>query len=376
MRPYRSNAIIDLYSGVGGLSLGAARAGFDVSSSVEIDKIASSAHAINFPSCKHIKRSTATLTGDEIKKLTQTKNFAGVIGGPPCQGFSTMGHRQKDDYRNCLFAHFFRLVSEIDPAFFIAENVPGILDDNFTSLRNMAFEKVEKRFRLLPPITIVASDFGAPTSRKRVFFIGYNANKIGPLSEHMFLPNSTYKPVFVQEALEGLPRRIFASWQSAEQGWRSIDRPMNDRFGIRLKAKIPEKVGDENAIRRLLKFNEVSGFLGTYHSAEVKKRFSIVKPGKTDPISRFPRLDPNGFCPTIRAGTDKKRGSFQAVRPIHPTQDRVITPREAARLQGFPDWFQFTSTKWHSFRQIGNSVSPIVAERVLGTIFKEWINDK
>ncbi|MFX7922723.1 DNA cytosine methyltransferase, partial [Acinetobacter baumannii] len=70
------------------------------------------------------------------------------------------------------------------------------------------------------------------------------------------------------------------------------------------------------------------------------------------------KLDKLGFCPTLRAGTGPERGSYQAVRPIHPTSPRVITPREASRLQGFPDWFQFHPTKWHSFRQIGNSVSP------------------
>jgi len=87
-----------------------------------------------------------------------------------------------------------------------------------------------------------------------------------------------------------------------------------------------------------------------------------------DKISKFPRLRWDGLCPTLRAGTDKHKGSYQAVRPIHPDEDRVITPREAARLQGFPDWFQFSPTKWHSFRQIGNSVSPFVGEAVLDVI--------
>ena len=91
-------------------------------------------------------------------------------------------------------------------------------------------------------------------------------------------------------------------------------------------------------------------------------------PGKTDKISKFPRLSWNGLCPTIRAGTDHRRGSYQAARPIHPEKNRVITPREAARLQGFPDWFQFSPTKWHSFRQIGNSISPLLAEAILSVI--------
>lgn len=114
----------------------------------------------------------------------------------------------------------------------------------------------------------------------------------------------------------------------------------------------------------------VSGFLGTIHTDEIINRYKKLSFGETDKISRSQRLNPNGFCPTLRAGTGSDKGSYQAVRPIHPTQARVITPREAARLQGFPDWFRFHPTKWHSFRQIGNSVSPLVAEAMLLPLYK------
>ena len=82
------------------------------------------------------------------------------------------------------------------------------------------------------------------------------------------------------------------------------------------------------------------------------------------------RLDPEGYCRTLLAGTGPERGSYQGLRPIHPHSPRVIAPREAARLQGFPDWFQFHATKWHAFRQLGNSVSPIVAEYLLAKIYR------
>lgn len=110
--------------------------------------------------------------------------------------------------------------------------------------------------------------------------------------------------------------------------------------------------------------------MGTIHTDEVINRYKKLSFGETDKISRSQRLNPNGFCPTLRAGTGSDKGSYQAVRPIHPTQARVITPREAARLQGFPDWFRFHPTKWHSFRQIGNSVSPLVAEAMLLPLYK------
>ena len=86
-------------------------------------------------------------------------------------------------------------------------------------------------------------------------------------------------------------------------------------------------------------------------------------------------MDPNGLCPTLRAGTSSLNGSFQAVRPIHPIFNRVITPREAARIQGFPDWFLFHPTKWHSFKQIGNSVSPLMGEGIL-KIIDGYLEDK
>ena len=110
----------------------------------------------------------------------------------------------------------------------------------------------------------------------------------------------------------------------------------------------------------------------TRHSKKVIERYSEIKQGETDRFSKSRRIDPDGFCPTLRAGTGRDKGSYQAVRPLHPTENRVITPREAARLQGFPDWFQFHPTKWHSFRQIGNSVSPILAEYILSVIKKTF----
>jgi DNA (cytosine-5)-methyltransferase 1 len=111
-----------------------------------------------------------------------------------------------------------------------------------------------------------------------------------------------------------------------------------------------------------------TGHRPTTHSDAVVKRFHDVRPGGVDRIGRHPRLRLGGQCPTLRAGTGSDRGSFQSVRPIHPELDRVITVREAARLQGFPDDHLFHPTVWHSFRMIGNSVSPIMAEAVFVAI--------
>ena len=118
-------------------------------------------------------------------------------------------------------------------------------------------------------------------------------------------------------------------------------------------------------VLRLLERGIVLNHQGTVHSDELRQRYSALGPGEADLITKSVRLRADGFCPTLRAGTDKERGSFQAVRPIHHKRGRVISPREAARLQSFPDWFVFDQTKWQAFRQIGNSVPPLLGEAVL-----------
>ena len=172
--------------------------------------------------------------------------------------------------------------------------------------------------------------------------------------------------------MKGLPQEIDPLWLQEEDGWQTIEKVIEGNFGSKLYGQIPDGVGDAEAIIRLEGKSEVSGCLGTRHSEKVLKRYSKIEPGKIDHVSKSRRLNSNGFCPTLTAGTGSDKGSFQAVRPLHPTENRVITPREAARLQGFPDWFQFHATKWHSFRQIGNSVSPILAEHILSVIKKAF----
>lgn len=118
----------------------------------------------------------------------------------------------------------------------------------------------------------------------------------------------------------------------------------------------------------MLEEGYISGFMNTVHSDSVKKRYEEVEPGKMDYVSKSVKLKWNGQAPTLRAGTGSDKGSYQAVRPLHPDHGRVITVREAARLQGFPDWFVFHPTKWHSFRMIGNSVSPHLSHKILSLI--------
>lgn len=361
--------IIDLFSGVGGLSLGAARAGFKLQGAVEIDPRASATHAINFPKTAHLTSDVAKLSGKELLSQVgvDSLTYGGLIGGPPCQGFSEIGRRSAVDPRNNLVVEFFRLVAETKPAFFLAENVPGILDARNSATLERALAQVPKSYRALKPILVKASDYGAPTRRTRVFFYGYDPDRVNPLSVSDFQPDDI-DDVRVRDALINLPK-LRSDWLSEDQSWRAVGALEESDYGLRIVDRIPGGVGNAEAIERYKQKKLASGFLGTQHEASTVKRFSTLKHGERDSVSKSVRLDPDGYCPTLLAGTGPERGSYQAIRPVHPTSPRVICPREAARLQGFPDWFQFHATKWHAFRQIGNSVSPIVAEALLQKIY-------
>ncbi|WP_406665278.1 DNA cytosine methyltransferase [Gallaecimonas sp. GXIMD1310] len=365
--------IIDLFAGAGGISLGASRAGFEVAAAVELDPFAIETHIKNFPLTVHLNRDVSTLSGEELLSLAGVGpgELSGLVGGPPCQGFSTIGKGEVNDPRNNLFHHFFRLVRETSPVFFVAENVPGIMSEKYESIRDKAFSQVSKEYVILPPIEVKASDCGAPTTRTRIFFFGYKKKILNrSISKEDIQPEYRISPV-VSKALYGLPVEINPDWQTEEDGWRPYKLPTEEgHFFDRVSGVIPQGVGNSNALERYHRDGLVSSCQGTKHSGVVSERYGALEHGKADRISKSIRLNPNGYCPTLRAGTGKDKGSYQAVRPIHHIEPRVITPREAARLQGFPDWFVFHSTKWHSFRQIGNSVSPIVAEGIFAKVMR------
>ena len=314
--------IVDLFSGVGGLSLGSARAGFVVRGAVDNDPRANDAHKRNFPNTLHLNTDIAQLTGAELKRRLQLNgdSITGILGGPPCQGFSPIGRRDKNDTRNMSFVHFFRIVSEVQPKFFLAENVPGIMQDIYGGIREQAFSYLSGEYDILPEMHLSANEYGAATTRKRVFFFGYLADQMDPLTIDSFDSPSDVETVHVKDALCGLPAIIDPDWQKEDQSWRVVGVYPNGSFGQRLHGHIPSGIGDQEALRRLSCRNEVSGFLGTAHSVEVAERYANTESGKYDSISKSYRLDPNGFCPTLRAGTGPQQGSFQAVRPIHPTE--------------------------------------------------------
>ena len=371
--------VIDLYAGAGGLSLGAYRAGFNVVAAIEIEKHAMETHRRNFPNTAHIEKDIRTVTIDEIEQASgyHRNEICGVIGGPPCQGFSTIGQGNVEDDRNSLFQRFFEIVSEIKPVFLVAENFPGIMRDKYNTIRKEAFACVND-YVLLEPLLVNASDYGAATSRSRYFFIGINQTCRVTLNSEDFNNAKVaedYKTK-VREALEGLPASLNCNHN--QKGVLALNKTYTDKrrkhrqnafFYSHITGLIPENVGNPGFIKRYKKEGLTNGFLRTVHSDDVTERYKNLKYGEQDKISKSKKLKPDAFCPTLRAGTGPDKGSFQAVRPIHYSEARVINPREAARLQGFPDWFELPDTIWHSFRQIGNSVSPIAAEAILRVLF-------
>ena len=372
-------AIIDLFAGAGGLSLGAARAGFNVRVAVEIDSHAMESHRVNFPNTVHIQEDIMSLNGANIlaRANLQQQDLIGIIGGPPCQGFSSIGQGDVNDIRNQLFVKFFELVEELQPVFFLAENVPGIMNEKYNPIREKAFAHVQG-YTLLDPIKVTANDYGAPTTRTRIFFIGYrNDDRLVPFAkediEAMKVADS--EKTTVKQALEGLPERIRYSEKSKgiqklQDGYLTGQRIQSQFYFDHTTGLRPQGLGDDTYVHSYIQHQTVNGYNPTKHTLAVRSRYAKLRYGQQDKISKSQKLNPDGYCPTLRAGTGPEKGSYQAVRPIHYRYPRVITPREAARLQGFPDWYKLPDTIWHSFRQIGNSVSPIVAERVLSAIYQ------
>ncbi|WP_079228834.1 DNA cytosine methyltransferase [Pseudomonas putida] len=367
--------IIDLFCGCGGFSLGAKLAGFDALVAVDIDPDIQSSYKKNYPLTRTLEGNVADITLSDWREIIGNRRPDGIIGGPPCQGFSRIGKRQKDDPRNSLIFHYFRHVKELGPKFFVMENVEGILDEDGIEILEAGMAQVSDIYTILGPFVINAADYGAPTNRYRVLVVGYRSDEMNALSLGDFEKGKVFAHTTVKQAISDLPRPISSS---KENTYHWSEYSINPAVKISEYAKKMRKVprvkglGWKESLQKL-RLGQVSGLAETKHTDVVAQRYASTPPGKADPISKSYRLAWEGLSPTLRAGTGSDKGSFQAVRPLHPEFGRVITVREAARLQGFPDWYVFHPTKWHSFRMIGNSVSPLVSFSVMSVILKAML---
>ena len=368
---------VDLFAGVGGMTLGFEQAGFDVLASVEIDPIHCATHKYNFPMWTAICASVTDISGKDIREKSQIgdREVDVVFGGPPCQGFSLMGKRAFDDPRNQLISHFMRLVKELNAKYFVMENVKGLTIGNHQHFVNEVIENFEKNgYQILEPYQVLnASHFGVPQHRERLFLIGCRQdlklpNYPSPITkpakakrinkELINLPDSPT----VKDAIADLPD-VTKYQELSDRDWcvATYHKPKS-LYSEYLRNLNPDP--QNLAYPRKYDHKLLTSSIGTVHSPTSIARFRSTANGEVEKISRFLKLDPDGICNTLRAGTPSNRGAFTAPRPIHPEQPRCITVREAARLHSYPDWFRFHSTKWHGFRQIGNSVPPLLARAV------------
>lgn len=374
---------VDLFAGAGGLSLGFEQAGYDIAAAVEYDPIHAAVHEFNYPYATTFCRDASTITGEEIRSRSAIgdREIHVVAGGPPCQGISMMGKRALDDPRNALLGEFARLVIELQPRYFVMENVAGLTVGNHRQLLDEVVELMAAaNYQVLMPYKVLqAADYGTPQSRRRLILLGARSD----------VPLPAYpEPIVTPRTIKGAIPRAIGGLPLGPSTWDALrDLPDADRFEALLEADSARASHGEPSeyaaplrgiVREIGDFSRprvydpalLTSSMRTVHTEKSVSRFASTPPGTTEAVSRFLRLHPEGIANTLRAGTASDRGAYTAPRPIHPTLARVITVREAARLHGYPDWFRFHVTKWNGFREIGNSVPARLARAVASALLK------
>jgi len=303
---------IDLFSGAGGISCGFVSAGFSKIFSVEIDKDASSTIRHNFPNSTHFELPIEHLTDTVIMDEIAGMQVDVICGGPPCQGFSVAGLRNPHDPRNMLFAEYLRVVKIVMPKFIMIENVPGILTmgngavchEILRQLNNIGYEFTSVRI-------LEAAEYGVPQLRTRAIFIGNRLNMKNPYP----------KPKFTKE------------------NYRTIESAIDDLKNLPFDPKINHH--------------------GTTHRPPMIEQIRKVSPGGSlyDTFRDAWKRQYKGVpCMTIK----ENHGGVH----IHYELDRVLTAREMARLQTFPDEFIFSGTFKRAYWQIGNAVPCLLANEI------------
>ncbi|AYR24075.1 DNA cytosine methyltransferase [Herbaspirillum rubrisubalbicans] len=329
---------IESFCGPGGMSLGLSWAGFDVAVSFDVDAPSVATHNRNLPGHCFVG-DARKVTGKELMHLAGVKpgELALFAGGPPCQGFSKQrrgGHL--GDERNDLVLDYIRLVEEIKPRFLLFENVAI-----FGQLRGKRY-LAEMQERLsnyhLVPHFYNAADYGLPQTRERFIVVGERRDQEGDFS---------------------IPLRTVAKWRTVGEVLSDLPEPPLDYSVHPLFANHQRAKVTAINIERFSHVPQGGGW------RNIPEHLRLPCHQGVDPSSGgwpdvYGRLRFDGQCPTITGGFD----SFTRGRYGHPTQDRPITPREAARMQGFPDSFVFEGNRGDVRSQIGNVVPPPLAEAV------------
>jgi DNA (cytosine-5)-methyltransferase 1 len=388
----RKPLVGDLFSGAGGLSLGASIAGADVLFGCDDWEAAAQTYQASHPRAEFFPCPIEELDPKMIMRSVGIRRgeLDILLGGPPCQGFSINAPvRHHRDKRNLLVREYIRLARGLLPKYLVIENVPGLLSFGDGGVLRWIYEGLGALGYSVKHRVLLAARYGVPQERWRLIVIARRwdmpevgfapasnrvaarANFTGgavwtrevPLFSAHALPR--LDPVTVKEAIGDLPR--------LKNGEGTERRPMPHADWSRLSAyqqwvrggavelwnHVAPKLGEIN-LRRLQHIPPGGNW------RDVPRR--MLPPGmrraeKGDHTKRYGRLSPTGLSGTILTDCDPHWGSF-----FHYSQDRAITPREAARLQSFPDTYVFAGTPTAQYRQIGNAVPPLFARAIVSPI--------
>ena len=349
---------IDIFSGAGGLSLGAEMAGIRISSAIEINPHAAKTFLRNH-------KGTNVLQGDiqelEPQTLHDDKNPVFVImGGPPCQGFSLSNTRTRnmENKKNFLFLEFVRFVKELKPEWFVLENVWGITNINEGKTQSMiedCFRSIEGYDNITSSV-LWASDYGVPQNRNRFFMVG---NRLG--FDFKFPEKHTTK-VTVDEAISDLPS--LQNGEMLEEAAYTLSLEEASEY-----ERLMREGSDKARQNYVSKNNDL-----------VIERYKYIGQGqnwRAIPDHLMQNYADKGRCHSgiyKRLRADQPSvviSNYRKSMLIHPYEDRGISVREAARLQSFPDTFIFEGPLMHIQQQIGNAVPPLLAKAVFQQIIKQ-----
>lgn len=374
-KPQTSN-MIDLFCGAGGLSLGFTQEGFISKLANDIQECCVDTYAHNHPETP----SENIILGDinevipKIKEITKSQSIDIVVGGPPCQGFS-MANRQRliDDPRNHLYKSYVEVVNFVKPTFFVMENVKGML-----SVADQVVEDFEKIGYKVNYKVLNAKDFGVPQNRERLIYIG-NRIEIDNLSIFRDIDSlsNSIPNYYLKDALYGLktlePLKI-----------KNSTNHVDEKTGARIMPSLNEVNDYINLINLDKSINVTCNHKSRYNNDRDIEIYRRLFPGdrSDDPKiadimpyknrnhifkDKYFKLEPNKVCKTITAHM-----KYDCNMYIHPTQPRGLTPREAARVQSYPDDYYFRGAFTQTYMQVGNSVPPLLG-RAIAKIIKKYL---
>lgn len=344
---------------------------------VEREKSFCESYKYNNPECVCLNEDITELNLEEVFEEINSQRFKdekieGVIGDPPCQGFSSVGNRKLSDPRNSLIYFFINWVERFKPTFYAMENVSGIL----TMANGQVVKKIKKMYSDIgyscQAKTLVAADYGVPQLRKRVFFVGTKDERLKSLK----IPKTNSVLTGQRTLFEGKELPEYLTVDDALSDILDIEPFRNNNGEASFKEYIePPKTDYQEYLRK--DSDKLYDHSAPNHSQLVVDRISRLKQGKNHK-SLPPEYQLKGGYSNIYGRLHLKRpadtitGNCGCVsapgRFIHPTQNRALSVREAARLQSFPDDYRFFGSARDKYRQVGNSVPPLMSYAIAKAI--------